>query len=230
MRSRRLLPAPIHYSCTQAHVCTRPHWPGTRALSHLCAGTGMCADGVGGPAAPAPGAPRSAARGSGSWGSANSTAGPCGRGRLSAGSGQVPTPTATATATATTTATQTHWCPPPNRLRPVWPRPGPAPGRRGGKHSGRQPSPAGPTDTRGDAPPPPAPPRGPKCVQPDAIFAAGTLSAPHARYLRRRGYRHGRGRGVPAGGAEWGTPAARAGRRRALGLHGRPAGHRGCSS
>lgn len=213
MGSGRLQPAPhpppLH---TQAHGCTRPLGLAreprlTYALAPGCAPTASVAPPPPppGPRGPRPAAPAPAAARTPRQGPADAA----GSARAAAESPPPPPPR-------------------PDGARPqtgcgrCGPAPGPAPGRRGGKRSGRRPSPAGPTDTRGDAPPPPAPPRGPKFVQLDAIFAAGTLSAPPARYLRRRGHRHGRGRGVPAGGAEWGAPAARAGRRGALGLHGRP--------
>lgn len=218
----------------------------------------MCADGFGGPtAAPAhvPGAPRSAARGSGSRGSTNSkpakpppTAGPCGKGRLSAGSG----------------AGDGGSQPPPHPLRTRlprtgcgrWGRRGPAPGPApGAARRELLPGPPGPTrhcQARGHArtatAAPAAPPPGARSLcSPDAIFAARELgrrpvprrpvpAAPRAPIRARPrgpGRRHGAGGARsperPAEGARPPWPAGRAPRlqrrRRTLGT--RPPGPAG---
>lgn len=197
----------------------------------------MCADGFGGPtAAPAhvPGAPRSAARGSGSRGSTNSkpakpppTAGPCGKGRLSAGSG----------------AGDGGSQPPPHPLRTRlprtgcgrWGRRGPAPGPApGAARRELLPGPPGPTrhcQARGHArtatAAPAAPPPGARSLcSPDAIFAARELgrrpvprrpvpAAPRAPIRARPrgpGRRHGEGGRPQPGTASGGRSASMAGR------------------
>lgn len=183
-------PPPLH---TQAHVCTRPPRPGSRPRLTYALAPGCAPTAPGAPPSPLP------------------PPGPRG-----------PRPAASAPAAARTprrgpadaagSAGAAARSPPPPPPRPAGarpqtgggrcgPAPGPAPGRRGGKRSGRRPSRAGPTDTRGDAPPPPAPPRGPKFVQPDAIFVAGTLSVSRPGTCG--------GAGTDTGAAVGSRPAAR---------------------